>query len=101
MKNGKLKNTAVMHDLGVSLPHEKDAVQKNRSQPRWAGCQSLNDNTLSSPVHELDRAARSSQWSHGQSPDAQNDRRGAARMKGAAMGSAGGFMATENRSRRI
>ena len=93
MIRGKAKDTSVMHDPVVSLRHEKDAGQKNRSQPRWAGCQSLNDNTLSSSVHELDRAARSSQWSHGQSPDAQNDRRGAARMKGAAIGSAGGFMA--------
>ena len=44
-----------MHDPGVSLRHEKDAVQKSRCQPR-VGCQSLEGNTLSSPLHELDLA---------------------------------------------
>ena len=71
MIRGKTCDTSVMHDLGVSLRHEKDAVQKSRSQPRWVAYQSVNPNAVSGPVHELDRAARSSQWSHGKSPDAK------------------------------
>lgn len=57
MIRGKARDTAVVHDSGVSLPHEKDAVQKNRSQPRWIACQSVNPNAVSGPVHELDRTS--------------------------------------------
>ena len=53
MIRGKSRNAAVMHDSGVSLRHEKDAVQKSRSQPRWVGWQSLN--YISGEAHELDR----------------------------------------------
>lgn len=55
MIRGKTRNTPVMHDVGVNLPHETAVTRKKRSQPR-VGCQSLDGNTLSSPVHELDRA---------------------------------------------
>jgi len=55
MIRGKTIDTAGMHDP-VSLRHEKDAVHKNRSQPRWVACQSVNPNGVSGPVHELDRA---------------------------------------------
>ena len=57
MIRGKTTHTSVMHDPAVFLPHEKDAVQKNRSQPRWVACQSVNPNAVSAPVHELDRAS--------------------------------------------
>ncbi len=56
MIRGKARDTAVVHDPGVSLRHEKDAVHKNRSHHRWVAWQSLNPNTVSSPLHELDRA---------------------------------------------
>ena len=42
-----------MHDSGVSLRHEKDAVHKNRSHHRWVAWQSLN--YISGPLRELDR----------------------------------------------
>ena len=45
-----------MHDPGASLRHEKDSVQKKGEPHEWVGCQSLDDNTLSSPVHNLDQA---------------------------------------------
>ena len=54
MIRGKAIDTEVVHDSGVSLRHEKDAVHKNRSQPRWVACQSVNPNAVSGPVHELD-----------------------------------------------
>ena len=54
MIRGKARNTLVMHDAGVYLPHETAVTRKKRSQPR-VGCQSLDGNTLSSPLHELDR----------------------------------------------
>ena len=53
MIRGKTCDTSVMHDLGVSLRHEKDAVQKSRSQPRWVAWQSLK--YISGEAHELDR----------------------------------------------
>ena len=53
MIRGKSRNTAVMHDSGVSLRHEKDAVHKNRSHHRWVAWQSLN--YISGEAHELDR----------------------------------------------
>ena len=43
----------MMHDSGVSLRHEKDAVHKNRSHHRWVAWQSLN--YISGEAHELDR----------------------------------------------
>ena len=56
MKNGKLKNTAVMHDPGVYSPYEKVAAQKKRRKHRWVMCQIPHDTAPSSGAHELGRA---------------------------------------------
>ena len=45
-----------MHDAGVNLPHETAVIQKKRGPHEWVRCQCLDVKTLSSPVHELDRA---------------------------------------------
>ena len=55
MKRAKLKNTTLSNDPGVSLPHEKDAIQKKRRQHRWVSCQIPNHSSPPSEAHKLDR----------------------------------------------
>jgi len=55
MKRAKLKNTTLSNDPGVSLAHEKDAIQKKRRQHRWVSCQIPNHSSPPSEAHKLDR----------------------------------------------